>query len=216
MNYDKLMENFDELNEQIRLAKEQMREKSEGLVEGMVKIFLDECPEVTGVHWTQYTPYFNDGEACEFNVNEICFHILEDEDDEIEAGGSTTLYGTRHLEKAKKGLKVAEEYAADPEAWRKNYLDQYYKDYGRNYPYNSTYLTPYPSDPADAQRNIEKIERSLEKYPAEVADRIEKSFAKVVSALHKVPEDIMQSVYGDHVMVVINRDGTTIDEYDHD
>jgi hypothetical protein len=216
MNYDKLMENFDELNEQIRQATQQMREKSEGLVEGMVKIFLDECPEVTGVHWTQYTPYFNDGEACEFNVNEICFHILEDEDDEIEAWESTTLYGTGHLAKAKKSLKVAEEYAADPEAWRKNYLDQYYKDYGRNYPYNSMRLKPYPSDPADAQRDIEKIERSLEKYPAEVADRIEKSFAKVVSALHKVPEDIMQSVYGDHVMVVINRDGTTIDEYDHD
>lgn len=216
MNYDKLMENFDELNEQIRQAKEQMREKSEGLVEGMVKIFLDECPEVTGVHWTQYTPYFNDGDACEFNVNEICFHILEDEDDEIEAWESATLYGTGHLAKAKKSLKVAEEYSADPEAWRKNYLDQYYKDYGRNYPYNTAYLSPYPNDPVEAQKRIEEIERSLEKYPAEVADRIEKSFEKVVSALHKVPEDIMQSVYGDHVMVVINRDGTTIDEYDHD
>lgn len=215
MDYDKLMENFDELNEQIRQAKEQMREKSEGLIEGMVKLFLDECPEVTGIHWTQYTPYFNDGESCEFGVNEICFHILEDEDDEIEAWESTMLYGAGHLEKAKKQLKVAEEYAADPEAWRKNYIKQYHKDYGR-YPYNANSVRPYPSDPADAQQRIDEIERSLEKYPAEVADRIETNFQKAISAIHKIPDDIMQSIYGDHVMVVINREGTTIDEYDHD
>lgn len=216
MNYDALMKNFDELNEQIRQAREQMREKSEGLVEGVVKIFLDECPEVTGVHWTQYTPYFNDGETCEFNVNSICFHILEDEDDEIEPYESTMLYGTSHLEKAKKSLKVAEEYSADPEAWRKNYLDQYYKDYGRDYPYNTKYLTPYPNDPVEAQENIEEIERSLQKYPAEVADRIENSFAKVINAINKVPEEVMRSIYGDHVMVVINREGTTVDRYQQD
>lgn len=216
MNYDALMKNFDELNEQIRQAREQMREKSEGLVEGVVKIFLDECPEVTGVHWTQYTPYFNDGETCEFNVNSICFHILEDEDDEIEPYESTMLYGAGHLEKAKKSLKVAEEYSADPEAWRKNYLDQYYKDYGRDYPYNTKYLTPYPTDPAEAQEHIEEIERSLQKYPSEVADRIENSFAKVIKAINKVPEEVMRSIYGDHVMVVINRDGTTVDRYQHD
>lgn len=216
MEYDALMKNFDELNEQIRLAKEQMREKSEGLVEGMVKIFLDECPEVTGVHWTQYTPYFNDGGECEFNVNSICFHIIEDEDDEIEPYESTMLYGTSHLEKAKKSLKIAEEYSADPEAWRKNYLDQYYKDYGRTYPYNSAYLNPYPNDPVEAQENIEEIERSLQKYPSEVVERIENSFAKVIKAINKVPEDIMQIIYGDHVMVIINRNGTTVDCFEHD
>lgn len=210
------MQNFDELNEQIRLAKQQMREKSEGLVEGMVKMFLDECPEVTGVHWTQYTPFFNDGEACEFSIHELCFHILEDKDDEIEPYESTILYTAVDLEKAKKDLEEAEKFTADPEAWRKSYIDNYYKKYGRDYPYDVRHIEPYPSDPGVAQRYIEEIECSMQKYPPEVVNRIENSFEKVVNAVSKIPEDIMQAVYGDHVMVVINRDGTTVDNFQHD
>jgi hypothetical protein len=30
---------------------------------------------VKGIAWTQYTPYFNDGEPCEFRVGEPCFSI---------------------------------------------------------------------------------------------------------------------------------------------
>lgn len=32
--------------------------------------FLAENPEVLGISWNQYTPYFNDGDTCEFGVNE--------------------------------------------------------------------------------------------------------------------------------------------------
>lgn len=33
--------------------------------------FFAEFPEITAVIWTQYTPYFNDGDPCEFYVNDI-------------------------------------------------------------------------------------------------------------------------------------------------
>lgn len=41
-------------------------------------------PGVTAVRWRQYTPYFADGDPCEFSVNEIYvrFTPLEEEDDE--------------------------------------------------------------------------------------------------------------------------------------
>lgn len=32
--------------------------------------FFAANPEVIGVTWTQYTPYFNDGDVCEFGVHE--------------------------------------------------------------------------------------------------------------------------------------------------
>lgn len=32
--------------------------------------FWNEFPEAKVVSWNQYTPYFNDGEPCEFSVNE--------------------------------------------------------------------------------------------------------------------------------------------------
>ena len=39
-----------------------------------LKVFFEEAPRVYMVGWTQYTPYFNDGDACVFSVHDI--HIL--------------------------------------------------------------------------------------------------------------------------------------------
>jgi len=41
-------------------------------------------PGVHAIRWTQYTPYFNDGDPCEFTIHEIMvrFTPLEDESDE--------------------------------------------------------------------------------------------------------------------------------------
>lgn len=38
-----------------------------------IKEIFDFIPEVTYVTWTQYTPYFNDGDTCEFRVGDISF-----------------------------------------------------------------------------------------------------------------------------------------------
>lgn len=35
--------------------------------------FFEAAPECKTVTWTQYTPYFNDGDACVFGVNEPSF-----------------------------------------------------------------------------------------------------------------------------------------------
>ncbi len=32
-------------------------------------------PELKAVRWQQYTPYFNDGDACVFNVRELYFQV---------------------------------------------------------------------------------------------------------------------------------------------
>ena len=216
MDYQTLLNNFDELNGQIALAKKEMREKSTGLIEQATKIFLDACPEVTGIHWTQYTPYFNDGESCEFSVNEFCFHILDDEDDEIEAYESTTLFTLEDLKAAEEKLEDVKAYVADPEAWRAKYCREYREKWNREYAGRMEHLYPYPRTVDDAQERIDRIKESLEKYNDEVASRIEKEFANLTTALSKIPDDIMQAVYGDHVMVVINREGTDIDEYDHE
>lgn len=45
----------------------------------MLDAVLD-APEVAGVRWRQYTPYFNDGEPCQFGVGDIYVRIGTDED----------------------------------------------------------------------------------------------------------------------------------------
>ncbi len=40
------------------------------------KAVFDAYPEILAVKWAQYTPYFNDGEPCEFSVGE--FYVKKD------------------------------------------------------------------------------------------------------------------------------------------
>jgi hypothetical protein len=45
-----------------------------------------QAPGVDAIAWTQYTPYFNDGDACTFSVGDVYFYKrgdeLSDDDDE--------------------------------------------------------------------------------------------------------------------------------------
>ena len=53
------------------------------LIEHYSRLFL-ENPEVQGFTWTQYTPYFNDGDSCEFSSNHDYGSILiEDADGDL-------------------------------------------------------------------------------------------------------------------------------------
>lgn len=57
--------------------------------------YFDEYPKIARIRWTQYTPYFNDGEACEFDINEI---HLETEKDVQDGSGSAWDNGTEAYE----------------------------------------------------------------------------------------------------------------------
>jgi hypothetical protein len=39
----------------------------------LTKQFFEKNPSITAIVWEQYTPYFNDGEPCEFRVNSPAF-----------------------------------------------------------------------------------------------------------------------------------------------
>ena len=43
------------------------------------KEFFDANPKITGITWTQYTPYFMDGDTCVFGMNEVYFTNLPEE-----------------------------------------------------------------------------------------------------------------------------------------
>lgn len=49
------------------LGKEAVREQLQGL--------FDAHPELEAVHWSQYTPYFNDGEPCTFGLNQVYYKL---------------------------------------------------------------------------------------------------------------------------------------------
>ena len=57
-------------------GKEYLKQKTEvatkfkNALELFSKDFFKLVPLVKRIEWTQYTPYFNDGDSCEFSVNE--------------------------------------------------------------------------------------------------------------------------------------------------
>lgn len=60
-----------------------LKEQGEAAVKDAFKDLFDAYPELRSVVWTQYTPYFNDGDTCEFSVREfdITINGKDDEDD---------------------------------------------------------------------------------------------------------------------------------------
>ena len=46
------------------------------------KVNYENVEDVASIRWTQYTPYFNDGEPCEFGVYDLMLRFEDDEKNE--------------------------------------------------------------------------------------------------------------------------------------
>ena len=213
------------LNETRKKLLKEIQSQARPLVEGLAKNLFETCPEIKQVHWTQYTPYFNDGEACTFSVNDICFVLQtkytdpdldEDEnwDENWSVYDSSILYTEEDLEYYKKRLVEAEKYEADPQAWRDEYRSNYIRDYGRE-PCDLQHAKPYP-DVTRAKLQIRNIENFLELMPAERAKIVRETFDEFLKYVSMIDDDIMLELFDDHSIVVITRNGISVDEYDHD
>jgi hypothetical protein len=64
---------FDQLISDQKELQRKFQDQAQGLFKDITKEFFEKNPGITGVVWTQYTPYFNDGEPCEFSVGEPTF-----------------------------------------------------------------------------------------------------------------------------------------------
>lgn len=62
---------YDALLDGLEQARAKVKEQGKAAVGALFKAFFAEHPKVTAICWTQYTPYFNDGEPCEFSVGEL-------------------------------------------------------------------------------------------------------------------------------------------------
>lgn len=76
---------LDEMRKKMEEAKKEVEKYGkEALSEEFAK-FFEANPSVIAVRWEQFTPYFNDGEACEFSVREPAVKIEGMPDDVGEA-----------------------------------------------------------------------------------------------------------------------------------
>lgn len=153
-----------EMTQKVAQIEKEYREKMQSIFDKCIKVFFDETPDIKCIHWTQYTPYWNDGEECYFSVNDICYDINRHDsnnDDDIDY----SYEGDRF---------VVDSYKPDPE----------------------------------------DVEEELKLYPNR--DQAIKNFKSIKTLIHSIPEDVMQTIFGDHVEVFIDRDGVRTEEYEHE
>lgn len=84
------MEKLNQLIEQLHEARSAFRAQGEAALKEGFREFFAANPEVTAFAWTQYAPYFNDGEPCEFSVNDIFSTTMSLDDEEFDASELAT------------------------------------------------------------------------------------------------------------------------------
>lgn len=147
---------FDELNDMMRLYKKRIEEEGEQALKDRFKDFFETHPDIQAVLWTQYTPYFNDGDSCTFSVHDFRVLFKEEDGEEIDEDGEE--------------IDVEDEYDGGKSAW--------------------------------------SLTRS--------ADPVLKQLGQELGTLSNIPEDVLESIFGDHVQIKATREGFSVNEYSHD
>ncbi len=85
-----------ELAEKINQFQKESQEKGARIVIDCIVKYLEKYPSVNNISWNQFTPYFNDGEECEFNVNtEFLINGIDEYDEEDFEEGENSDYDER-------------------------------------------------------------------------------------------------------------------------
>ena len=138
-----LRQKFQELQDKMEILRVEMKQTGRKLFSEASQNLFDKYPTLESFSWTQYTPYFNDGDVCEFGVNADYPHI-----------------------------KLSTGFDEDVSAW---------------------------SDLKPDSPEQEKIAMDVREL------------------VGGMDEDIMKQMFGDHVQVVVNRNGTVaVDECEHE
>lgn len=147
---------IDELVSEFTAVQKEFQTKAQKAMKKAFKEFFDSNPRVTSICWTQYTPYFNDGDECVFRLHEMFASIGETPKDE------------KH------------EYIED----------------------RSNVFTP---------GGKWKDDEFNKEYEQEI-----KNFAAFSKLMYKLPNDIFEQSFGNHIEVTATREGFSIEEYDHE
>lgn len=78
---NELLENALSFKKELDKTMQEAFDKGKTLLSEALKAIFEEYPQIESISWTQYTPYFNDGDSCEFSVNTWDIELNEEEDD---------------------------------------------------------------------------------------------------------------------------------------
>jgi hypothetical protein len=178
---DELKTKISEANERINELKKQVQKELQAEFTGALAELFDAYPFVKSVSFPAYTPYFNDGDSCEYSVHhDYCqFNGFDEDDDEPEGENVDIL-------KLSKNTIYVEEPNPD--------YDPSSRDWSTH---------------RNKTRWVKKPNPDFNPLYKEAVDAFRE-------ALKVVDDDNWMDMVGDHVKVIITREGIETDEYSHD
>jgi hypothetical protein len=167
------------LNKEVQDIRTKMVNEAKNSFKEIVKEIFNNHPSLESFAWVQYTPYFNDGDACEFSAYTDSIYI-NDEDD------TTDINGMR---------RFVEEVLDKENTIQRLNSEMIRTNYKEYYQYRIKEIESANLDDLKVQLNMVK---------------------DITDVLTSMDDDTLQEVFGDHVKVVVTRDGIEIEEYEHD
>lgn len=187
---------YQALRAKIADARKQMEETAKGLFTEMSAELFADNPTLQGFSWTQYTPYFNDGDVCTFSAHTDYPTVSMVIDGRVMSWDSNSYELT---DEDSEEIRTADHYISMFKNM-KGVTSMNVK--GQNVAFDGKVIT-IDGVPAKSRDDYRKQFDSLEE--------------KVSEFLGTFESEDLETMFGDHVEVTVNRDGTIeTEEYSHD
>ncbi len=174
-----------------RRDQEKMKEKAikqgEKLFKDAVKALFKEFPNLEGFSWNEYTPHWNDGDACVFSANFESLAINGEDDPE----GIWELESLNNLLSNKDSEKVRIEKELEK-----------FKSEGKK------------DDDWDVRNLRDQLKSIEERDPGEVAQKYVMK-KTIVGLLEDIDSEVYEQMFGEGT-VIVQKDGITVEDYEHD
>jgi hypothetical protein len=72
---NEILKEYKEKNKKVKEAQEELNKVLSTTFNNGIKLLFEIYPQLKNIRWTQYTPYFNDGDTCTFS-SDVCDCIL--------------------------------------------------------------------------------------------------------------------------------------------
>jgi hypothetical protein len=186
MELTKLVDEIAELKKQfLRNAKE--------LFSKDIAAMFERLPELEFITWTQYSPYFNDGDECVFSVHDLQFKLKDEEVDEdlAEYGEYNDTWTL---------ISHADDMTVESETRTRTIYDPNRSWYDKSPRKTETYeyrplILYIEDDKVDLYHELTALENIMQS---------------------DVGQDLMYDMFGNHSRITVHRDRVEIDEVEHD
>lgn len=199
---------FNDLMAEKASLEEKIRDKGKDLFHERTKEIFEKHGDIVDTFgWAQYTPYFNDGEPCEFSVYDLFIWSKNDrksedfEENYYESADDFSTYGIEN-----------------------NKLERYF--------YNYKYEYQPSSWGTEAKKPVEIRETTTTWEPNQRTKVVDKIVNKIenpsfdpkygeayeeITALYKtIDKDTLKHLFGDHCVVLVTANGVEVEEHEHE